>query len=318
MAFLVAGLSFADAGISVGGWGRAGLTFQNDGSSGAKTNWVLTPGWANGGRVGVNFNGHSDNIGFSLNVDNNGGNIGIGDQAKIFAKFNDMVTVQIGKIQGDTLRGKFGDLYGNSDVMGFGEDGIFQRFLDTTGALVELTPVTGLYVGAALKGSATAVVADDLSKNTQVGAGYTIADVGLIRAQMLGAKDPSYQVAFQLKAVKDLGLDAGVTVPTASGAKVTAAAGASFSGVEKLGLQARFTYAEKNIGIGGEAAYAVDGPLTVGAGAAITALTSDQATISVAPFAKLGYSNGYATARLKIDAAKNVAWSIPVNLEYWF
>lgn len=333
MAFLVAGLSFGDAGIGIGGWGRAGLNVSNDGSSGAKTQIVSTPGWANGARVGVNFNGHSDNMSFTLNVDNNGGTIGIGDQAKIVAKFNDMITVQTGKIQGDFLRGKFGDMAGTSDVAGFGEEQIFARFLDTSGSLLEITPVPGLYAGVALNLAPNAVLlTDNLSDAIQVGAGYTIPGVGLIRAQMEGAKTSknvgtkaTYQAAFQVTAVDKLGLDVGVTIPTTDKMSPRVAAGWSYAGIDKVGLNGRVAYDLTAKGDGGsgatisaEGSYAVDGPLSVGLGLQDAGITLDQATISVVPFVKLGYSNGYATARFRIDSAKNTGWSIPVNLEYWF
>jgi hypothetical protein len=318
MAALVAGLSFGDAGVSLSGWSRAELKLSNQGV--ANPTLSIGPSWdSTGARLGFTLSGHSDNAFAQLDLQSNGGgNLYSADQAKVGVKFNEFVTVQVGKIQGDVLRGKFGDLYA-SGVASTGEDDIFTRFNPANGGLLDLTPVAGLYIGAAIDATSTGVAVADFNKKTQVGVGYTIDKVGLIRAQFRGAVDPIYEAAFQLTAIDKVNIDAGVKIPTASGAKVSAAAAASYAGIDKVDLQARFKYQDKTAGgllVGGQVAYNVDGPLFVGAGASANGLTTD-GTVSYdgSVFAKLAYSNGYAKIAFIQD---NSTFTIPVSVEVWF
>ena len=171
VAAMVATSAFAE--VTVGAWGRSGMNFINKnndsatfkstapgsseykGTDGSDATVDPTPGFASGSRVGVNFAGvNADKtIGFNLNVDSNGGTVGIGDQAKVWGKIG-FLTVQFGKIQLDDLRGSVGD-WGNRDIGSKGEDDIFSRFYPSKGMTVELRPIDGLFIGAAIDSSAT-------------------------------------------------------------------------------------------------------------------------------------------------------------------
>lgn len=171
------------AEVNVGAWGRSGMDVisTSDFKSGSV---VATPGWADGSRVGVSFGAADEdgNIGFNLNVDSNGGTIGIGDQAKIWANIGPL-QVQFGKIQLDDLRGSIGDNGNRTEFCVAGEDAIFARMNPQNGMTLALRPVDGLFIGAAIDpnedwGAAGTAI--------QGGIGYTIADVAQLKAQYIG------------------------------------------------------------------------------------------------------------------------------------
>jgi hypothetical protein len=71
-----------------------------------------------------------------------------------------------------------------------GADAIFKRFGNATGGIVELTPIDNLFVAATLYGQGgnnTTLKAEDVYKEIQVGAGYTLENLGQVRAQYIGA-----------------------------------------------------------------------------------------------------------------------------------
>jgi hypothetical protein len=184
LALLLVG-SFAFADVNVGAWGRflfSPLAAASGDFETADNVAFIGPDWGGRGRVGFNVSASSDNSGFAINVDTNGGDIGIGDQAKSWIKFNDMLTLQFGKIQGDVLRGKIDDsgfigAIAGVDGLGWtqgtsGKDDIFKRFYPTSGILLDVTPAEGVYLGLALDtDKADAVVAEDMFKKVQLGAG---------------------------------------------------------------------------------------------------------------------------------------------------
>jgi hypothetical protein len=137
-------LAFADdaaapaAKLSVGGWGRAYVSPIT--SNGTDQTITAGPGWANGARVGVSFDGSSANFGFDWNPGVSGNAMSpVCDIAKIWAKVSPMLTIQVGKIEGDVLRGKLGD---TGDVLATtGNDDIFKRFYPNTGDQRGLLPV---------------------------------------------------------------------------------------------------------------------------------------------------------------------------------
>jgi hypothetical protein len=62
--------SFAFADVTIGAWGR--FIYSPMASVDGGDNFSFSaPSWANGGRVGFNVVGSSDNAGFKLNVDSN-------------------------------------------------------------------------------------------------------------------------------------------------------------------------------------------------------------------------------------------------------
>lgn len=323
---LVGSVAFAEDGIKVGGWGRIGFIAASD-SDAAGTDPVsyTAPSWANGARVGVNFSGSSENVGFNLNLDSNGNEAKIGDQAKIWVKLSDMFKFELGKIQGDVLRGKIGDFGVYSAQLTGDEDGIFKRFNPSAGLLLNVTPVEGLYLGAALDTAANgATIRSDLMfRKIQVGAGYTIPSVGLVRAQYRGTLDMkdattykigSIDVGFNLTSVENLNLDAAATIGANAGdtqsliVAATYKADALFVGGRVKGTYGKTDATDPTTTIGtmvdAKVEYAVASPLSVGlngsfgfTNASATVLSTEMSMTTlqwqVGPYAKVGYGQGF-------------------------
>jgi hypothetical protein len=259
------------ASLSVGAWGRywfspVATVAEPDpegdpGDLRASTPFVTTgPDWGGKGRVGVSFNGNSENVGFSWNPGMSGANFtAVCDQAKIWVKINPMIKLQVGQVQGDTLRGKFGDFGDMLPVSG--EDVIFARFFPKAGLLVDITPMEGLYIGVALDSntpsfnwdissdtslSDLADKADDYAdwgtdgipyaeylKAIQIGAGYTIPNIGLARVQYIGAGGP---MAATLSADDLAQFVTGVTLPAGTVVAATGYIQAAFAYTGMEGL----------------------------------------------------------------------------------
>jgi hypothetical protein len=178
--------SAATAEITWGAWGRG--VFVAAQSNGTDTTAVTEASWGGNPRIGFGINGSSDNMGFHVDLTGDVAAVGIGDNAKIWWKANDMFKVEIGKVQFDALRGKIGDQSFARYIASFnyGEDQIFSRFYPGCGAVVEVTPAEGDVLAASVDPSSTATKAETVYQKIQVGAGYTIAGVGQIRAQYIG------------------------------------------------------------------------------------------------------------------------------------
>ena len=239
-AALVASAAFAQ--VSIGAWGRALWSpIAYDGKDAVSlqgTSWN-----ANGDpRVGFTVAGNSDNVGFVVDI--TGENVGTGDCAYAWVKPIDMLTIKIGRIHDDTLRGN--GAYGlfNYQRIGAGwtgEDFTFSRIGavggkggELNGAVVTLTPVEGLFIGLGtnVDGTANKLAGGPAGviNTAQFAVGYTIANVGKVRAQLLGngnaeVADDDFnlttvyngyaEAAFDLTAVENLFVTIGARVPFA-------------------------------------------------------------------------------------------------------
>jgi len=324
---VVGGAAFAE--VNVGGWGRIGYIPYTS-VDGADAFTDAYPRWADGGRVGVNFSGSSDNVGFNLNLDSNGNAFGVGDQAKIWVKVNSMFGFQVGKIQQDVLRGKIGDFGAFELESAGGEDDIFARFNPQTGLIVDITPMDGVYIGAAMDATgpkgyddAGKTLTEDAVKAIQLGAGYVIADIGHLRAQYLGsaADDSSMvQVAFALTAVENLLVDAGAKIALGEAKDTSIAAGLKYSGVENLGLTARTKVVlgdDLGLVVAGQAEYTVAAPLAVGAEGGFNNGSGGDSNTDIGVYGKLGYSNGYGKFGFTYKTLSKTM-ALPIFAEYWF
>jgi hypothetical protein len=330
------------ASISVGAWGRGWINVSQtvllpDGTA-SDAGVTAGPSWGGyGNRVGVSFNGSSENFGFFWNPGVDGTTMNpVCDQAKIWAKINPMIMVEIGKIQGDVLRGKLDD-YG--DILGMnGKDNIFARFYPNQGILLDITPMDGVYIGAALDAGSAGVLAEDAYKAIQVGFGYVIPEIGHLRAQYLGeggakakADSAGMQVAFAYTGTESLLVDAGFTYWMESMYQMTAVVAASYS------KDAFSTYDRIDANFGGDdgvlnaqvalqVGYVIQGPFALGAEVLFKGMSAvdadlDAKTVDIYPFVKLGYSNGY--LKVGFDATvglddQDMVYAVPVQLEYWF
>jgi len=211
----------ADAGVSVTGWGRGLFAIEG----GEDVEATVTDSWgANMTRVGVSVIGTSDNVGFQVDIDTDVGMPVAGDQQKIWVKPFDMLTLQVGRIYDDTLRGsgsfgawnwlRYGSMSGDDLV--FGRVGVGGQ----VNFELAVAPTEGFYAFAALGGNGTNLqAAADTAQNVfhggQFGAGYTITGIGVARAQYIGSPAGAHQTewinaAFKLTAVPNLTVDAGL------------------------------------------------------------------------------------------------------------
>ena len=134
---------------------------------------------------------------------------------KIWWKPNNYFKLHIGLGRVATLRGKVesstggyayarGRLSGLTDAAGkdypflqiSDGDGIFSRFnLSKMGAIMEITPIEGLFIGAAFAPEFTphtGLEAADVYKGLHVAAGYEIKNIGHFRAAFIGGGDKTF------------------------------------------------------------------------------------------------------------------------------
>jgi hypothetical protein len=222
---LVGSLSFAE--VKIGAWGRGlFVPYYNDGDSDATSFNTVSWGGPNA-RVGISIIGSSDNAGFEIDMNMDGGSAGISDQNKLWVKPTDKVKAEIGVVFDDTLRGNA--CYGTWNWLRtstMGEDSIFPRINTGNGGFVlSATPVEALYVVASVNNIKNSVLQEDLLKNAQYAVGYTIANIGTIRAQYIGVYTPAtttaeevdsslINAAFKFTGMENLYVDAGIFIPT--------------------------------------------------------------------------------------------------------
>jgi hypothetical protein len=250
-AALIASAAFAQ--VSIGAWGRGFFTpFAFDGDKAVMQDGISW-GSAAAPRVGFTVAGSSENVGFVVDMNGDGGAIGAGDCQYIWVKPVSMLNVMIGKTHDLTLRGDacFGMFnWLRVGAGNYGEDFIFTRTgngagSQLKGALVTLDPIEGLHISLGVNvnednWAQTGVdVKDIMEKGVQVAAGYTIANVGTIKAQYI-AKGNGWTIedkpadskwvhagmieaAFDLTAVENLFVSVGAKIPTADVATITAA-----------------------------------------------------------------------------------------------
>ena len=225
--------SSAFAGVGIGSWGRAiWAPVQGDGDK--VTSWEGISWGGAKSRVGISVHGESENVGFNLDMNGDGG-VGLGDLAQFWAKPFSWLEVKIGQTQDDTGRGNAAYGIFNWKRMGggsTGEDVTFTRFGNgkggqAQGAIVKITPIENLWIIAAFNVQDDKDAKATFVNNAQYGAGYTIDGIGSIRAQYIGGDDSTTKagetvasskinVAFDLTAVENLFVTVGAYIPLAS------------------------------------------------------------------------------------------------------
>ena len=251
---LAASSAFAGANFGMG-FNRGFFTpFAWDGEAKAD----ISTSWGNAPRIGASFSAASEDVGVVADVKFDNGNVNVNDNAYIWVKPASWLKVQIGQSFDDTLRGNacFGtwDWLRPGNILG--EDLTFTRvcknpfdgaYAPVEGAIVMLDPIEGLHVSVAIKTANRYWDAElengepkgwsytkaykansweNVAKNIQVQAGYTIPDVMQIKAQWIGngANGGVVNAAVALKAVEGMTLDVGAFIPVENDSKTTIAA----------------------------------------------------------------------------------------------
>ena len=222
---LAASSAFAGANFGMG-FNRGFFTpFAWDGEAKAD----ISTSWGDAPRIGASFSAASEDVGVVADVKFDNGGVAVNDNAYIWVKPASWLKVQIGQSFDDTLRGNacFGtwDWLRPGNILG--EDLTFTRvcnnplsgaYAPLEGAIVMLDPIEGLHVSAGLKITGyNAQTWENVAKNIQVQAGYTIPDVMQIKAQWIGNGDNGViNAAVALKAVEGMTLDVGAFYNTDS------------------------------------------------------------------------------------------------------
>ena len=231
---LAASSAFAGANFGMG-FNRGFFTpFAWDGEAKAD----ISTSWGNAPRIGASFSAASEDVGVVADVKFDEGGVAVNDNAYIWVKPASWLKIQIGQSFDDTLRGNacFGtwDWLRPDNILG--EDLTFTRVCNNPlsgayeslqGAIVMVDPIEGLHVSAGLKiAGYNAQTWENVAKNIQVQAGYTIPDVMQIKAQWIGngANGGVVNAAVALKAVEGMTLDVGAFIPVEDASKTTIAA----------------------------------------------------------------------------------------------
>ena len=345
------------AQVTVGTWGR-GFFVPLMGADGEVTSGTLVS-WGAPVRTGLSFTGTSDNVGFQIDFNVDGGGFVADDKQFIWVKPIDMLTISLGYLKDDTLRGSgsFGSYHWLRTTTMVGDGLIFGRVGEFGSVNVEisLAPVEGLYAFVAFGGNGGVDLmvpppafnlAEDMLKLGQYGAGYTIANIGTIRAQLFGRPtiiDEAWflvQAAFKLTAVPNLCVDVGGTFPTdnaQAGYDVIAALYASYA--MEMGLTVHLLGHMKMVAedLGFGAGLGVDYDIGGGLGVyadfryqndIFSGLTDG--LISFGLGVNMGFSNGLigvgfeGTTGYLVGGAIDktdpsaLSWALPIKLEYWF
>ena len=244
--------SSAFAGVNVGmGFNRAIFTPFAMGTN-SEPEMVTCVSWGGAPRVGVSFSAAGEQIGVVGDIKLDGNAVNVNDNAYIWVKPASWLKVQLGQSFEDSLRG--GQCFGTWDWLRqwglmTGDDLTFTRLADVrgsmggdesnalVGAIIALTPIEGLNINVGLKtgtvGDGTDAFppsyasrsAENVFKNIQVQAGYTIADVAQIKAQWIGMGETGIiNAAVALKAVENMNLEVGAFYNTKKDSDVVVAA----------------------------------------------------------------------------------------------
>lgn len=379
---LVGSAAFAE--ITFGAWGRGlFVPVMNSGASDEDSSATNKASWGGAPRIGFTISGGSDNVGFVAEIKADGAGIAANDQQFIWVKPVSMLKLSLGRVQDDTLRGNaaYGSFnwdraYGDGST---GEDFTFSRlstgvgssalYDNKQGVIAAITPTDALFIGVAIRdvngdGYPTQDLpidanndgeddsADDISSSRtadlinkmQIAVGYTIADVGQVRAQIIrnvsawdaemkpDDNNDTVEVAFKYTGMENLYVDAGFRMWTNS--DVTEKKQISLYGNYKV--NAATIHASTQIDLNGDmdapngdmglyvgagVDYALDGGVGVSADIRYTNDVKAGSTDAVTTFfagATKGFSNGLIGAGVEVKSAAETGYSVPVRFEYWF
>jgi len=337
--------SAVTAEITVGAWGRGMFAVMSDSEETYTTNSTSwgDPAWGAAPRIGFTLAGNSDNVGVQADINVDGGSLNMGDNQYIWVKPVSMVKISLGNMYDDTLRGNaaFGSFNWLRPIggAGEGEDITFSRLGIKRGAQnfeVSIAPIDAFYAAIYFanvgSGFNAPNLSENLTKNMQVAAGYTIDGVGQIRGQYYNAGTNAddtgvIEVAFKFTMIENLYADAGFAMPLdtdVSGDWKKIALYANYK-VDAATIHFITIYNlledDDSFNIGAGVDYALDGGLTVVADARFYNdiwYNGEDTRITFMAGVTKGFSNGLIGAGLEVAAADETYWAVPVRLEYWF
>ena len=152
-------------------------------------------GWgARTARINIHAAAEDGKVGFEMGVYNDvDGGIADGDDAFIWGKPIDMLTVSFGKfdgprngLRGDVCYGSWNWLRPTDTWIAEDEGLLMSGLCNNKGVKLDVTPIDGLLITAFLPITKTATKVEDVYKNIQAGFGYDIDGVGKIKAQFIG------------------------------------------------------------------------------------------------------------------------------------
>jgi hypothetical protein len=205
----VAGGLFAEVNIST--WGRGmwvpfvtGSSVDDKGTDATEADDVkisgngmnIGPNFGKPVRAGLSFSGTNEagTVGYNLDLDQGSGDIGVGDNLKVWASPIPQLKLTVGRFYEDKLRG--GGYTPWFDTVGFGDgyfnapDQMFSRRASLQGADIAVS-VAGFdaYASFTVNGMNYTTAKDglmDVFKFGQYGVGYTVPDIVQIKAQYIG------------------------------------------------------------------------------------------------------------------------------------
>ena len=215
----------AFAEITFGAWLR--VLAAPVASDGDETVTAMGNSWGYGARVArlnVNAVAEDGNAGFDMGIYNDlNDGLSTGDQWSIWAKPVEQVKLSFGKYDNNTLRGDL--CYGSWNWLRptsswyVDDEGLLMSGNGGKGALIEVTPMEGLYIQALIPIDTTKQKAEDVYKNARGGFAYSIDGIGKIKGQVILNNTPEKAaVAAEKGALVGtdgtlIPFDAGVTLP---------------------------------------------------------------------------------------------------------
>ena len=226
----------AFAEITFGAWLR--VLAAPVASDGDETVTAMGNSWGYGARVArlnVNAVAEDGRAGFDMGIYNDlNDGLSTGDQWSIWTKPVEQVKLSFGKYDNNTLRGDL--CYGSWNWLRptsswyVEDEGLLMSGNGGKGALIEATPIEGLYIQALIPIDTTKQKAEDVYKNARGGFAYSIDGIGKIKGQVILNNTPEKAATKNVYGWKDDDDDSS-TPPTWD--VVTEAAAASDSVLDK-------------------------------------------------------------------------------------
>ena len=186
----------AFAEITFGAWLR--VLAAPVASDGDETVTAMGNSWGYGARVArlnVNAVAEDGRAGFDMGIYNDlNDGLSTGDQWSIWTKPVEQVKLSFGKYDNNTLRGDL--CYGSWNWLRptsswyVEDEGLLMSGNGGKGALIEATPIEGLYIQALIPIDTTKQKAEDVYKNARGGFAYNIDGIGKIKGQLILKNTP--------------------------------------------------------------------------------------------------------------------------------